>query len=152
MIFDLFRDLMKIALIIGGLYFVFTLYVRHKQHSWLECLKKRRIAILLTLALIVSVIKLSEDILAGESGPFDMAILLFIHNHVSSMQTGLFEAVTLTGSSLFLFPLATAATIALLFVRRRFEALLLATSMISCEIVVYVVKAAVDRTRPKLWG
>lgn len=71
--------------------------------------------------------------------------------HVPRTLTGFFEAITFTGSFRVLFPLATVVTIALLCVRRRFEALLLATSVISAATVVYVTKTAVGRVRPALW-
>jgi undecaprenyl-diphosphatase len=99
----------------------------------------------------VSAIKVSEDVLGGESGPIDKAILVFIHGHVPGTLTGFFEAITFTGSSRVLFPLAAAATVALLCLRRRFEALLLAASVILGATVVYAVKTAVGRARPALW-
>jgi undecaprenyl-diphosphatase len=125
--------------------------VRRKQPTWSEPVEKRRLAILLMLVLAVSAIKVSEDVLGGESGLIDEAILLFIRNHVPNTLTGFFEAVTFTGSSRVLFPIATVATVALLCARRRFEALLLAASVISGATVVYVIKAVVGRTRPALW-
>ena len=151
MIFELIEDIAKLALIVAGLYFAFGAYVRRKQQAWSEPMEKRRLAVLLALVLVVSAIKVSEDVLGGESGPIDEAILVFIRSHVPSTLTGFFEAVTFTGSSWALFPLATAATIALLFARRRFEALLLAASVISGAVVVYVVKTVVGRARPELW-
>jgi undecaprenyl-diphosphatase len=150
-IFELVEDTAKVALIVACLYFVLGAYVHQKQPAWFEPLEKRRLTTLLVLVLTVSAIKVSEDVLGGESGPIDRAILLFIHGHVPSTLTGFFEAVTLTGSSRFLFPLATAVTIALLCTRHRFEALLVAASVISGAIVIYVVKTVVDRARPALW-
>jgi undecaprenyl-diphosphatase len=105
----------------------------------------------LVLVLAVSAIKVSEDVLGGESGPIDEAILMFIRGHVPGTLTGFFEAITFTGSSRVLFPLATAATMALLCARRSFEALLLAASVISGATVVYIVKSVVGRARPALW-
>src|SRR5467141_1531466 len=105
--------------------------VRRTRPAWSGPLEKRRLTILSVLVLAVSAIKVSEEAIGGESGPIDQAILLFIHRHVP---------VTLTGSSKVLFPLASAATIALLFARRRLEALLLAASVIGAAAVVYVVK------------
>ncbi|MEP6997356.1 MAG: phosphatase PAP2 family protein [Betaproteobacteria bacterium] len=151
MIFDLIEDIAKMALIVAGLYFVFGAYVHHRQRAWSEPLAKRRFAILLAIVLVVSAMKVSEDVLGGESGPIDEAILMFIHSHVPSSLTGFFEAVTLTASSYFLLPLAMAATIALLFLRHPFEALLLAASVISGAIVVYVLKMLIARARPELW-
>lgn len=151
MIFELIEDIAKLSLIVAGLYFALSAYVRRKQPTWSEPVEKRRLAILLMLVLAVSAIKVSEDVLGGESGLIDEAILLFIRNHVPNTLTGFFEAVTFTGSSRVLFPIATVATVALLCARRRFEALLLAASVISGATVVYVIKAVVGRTRPALW-
>lgn len=126
-------------------------YSVNERPAWSGPLEKRRLSILLVLVLAVSAIKVSEDVIGGESGPIDKAILLFIRSHVPGTLTGFFEAVTFTGSSKVLFPLATAATIALLCARRRLEALLLAASAISGAAAVYVVKTVVGRARPALW-
>lgn len=151
MIFELIEDIAKLSLIIASLYFALGAYVRRKQPAWSEPLEKRRFAVLFVLVLAVSAIKVSEDALGGESGPIDEAILLFIHSLVPSALTGVFEAVTLSGSSRVMFPLAAVATIVLLIAKRRFEALLLAASVISGATVVYAVKTVVGRARPALW-
>jgi membrane-associated phospholipid phosphatase len=150
-IFEILQDTTKLALIVACLYFALGAYVRRRQPAWSGPLHKRRLGVLLVFVLAVSAIKVSEDVLGGESGPIDKAILVFIHGHVPGTLTGFFEAITFTGSSKVLFPLATAATIALLCARRRFEALLLAASVIIAAAVVYVVKTAVGRARPALW-
>ncbi len=151
MIFEIIEDTAKLALIVACLYFALGAYVRRKRPAWSEPLGKRRLAVLLLLLLSVSAIKVSEDVPGGESGPIDEAILVFIRGHVPSALTGFLEAVTFTGSLRVLFPFATAGTIALLRLRRRFEALLVATSVISATVVVYVIKMAVGRARPALW-
>lgn len=152
MIFELIEDIAKLALIVVCLYFVLGAYVRRKQPAWSKPLEKRRLTTLLVLVLAVSAVKVSEDVLGGESGPIDRAILLFIHSHVPSTLTGFFEVVTFTGSPMVLFPLAAVVTIALLYARQRFEALLVAASVISGAMVIYVIKTVVGRTRPALWG
>lgn len=151
MIFELIEDIAKLALIVACLYFVLGAYVRRHQPAWSKPLEKRRLTTLLVLVLATSAVKLSEDVLGGESGPIDKAILLFIHRHVPRTLTGFFEAVSLTGSSRVLFPLVAVATIVLLWTRHRFEALLVAASVISGAMVIYVVKMVVSRTRPALW-
>ena len=151
MIFELIADIAKLALIVACLYFVLGVYVRRQQPAWSEPLEKRRLTTLLVLVLAACAVKVSEDVLGGESGPIDRAILLFIHSHDPSTLTGFFEAVSFTGSSRVLFPLTAIATIALLYARHRFEALLVAASVISGVIVIYVVKMVVDRARPALW-
>ncbi|MEO8675553.1 MAG: phosphatase PAP2 family protein [Casimicrobiaceae bacterium] len=152
MIFEFIEDFAKLALIVTGLYFVLGAYVRRRQPAWSGAVGRRRFAILLAFALFVSAIKVTEDALGGESGPVDEAILDFIHRHAPSSLNGFFGTVTFTGSSWILVPLTVVATTALLLARRRFEALLLATSAISGAIVVYVVKMAAGRARPALWA
>lgn len=147
----IFEDVAKLALIVACLYFILGAYVRREQPAWTAPLEKRRLAILLVLVLAASAVKLSEDVLGGESGPIDRTILLFIHRHAPGTLTGFFEAVSFTGSFRALFPLATVASIALLYARHRFEAFLVATSVISAALVIYVVKTAVGRARPALW-
>lgn len=151
MIFELTKDIAELALIVACLYFVLSAYVNRSQPAWSGQLEKRRLATLLVLVLAVSVVKLSEDVLDGESGPIDRAILLFIHRYIPGTLTRFFEALTLTGSSWVMFPLTAVTTIVLLWTRRRFEALLVAASVISGSMVIYVVKAAVGRIRPALW-
>ena len=152
MIFELIKDTTKLALIVASLYFALGAYVSRKQPAWSGPLEKRRLVIVWVLVLAASAIKVSEDVLGGESGPIDEAILLFIRGHVSGRLTGFFEAITFTGSFRVLFSLATGATITLLCVRRRFEALLLATSVISAATVVYVVKTLTAATREARQG
>jgi len=151
-IFELIEDISKLALIVAGLYFVLGEYARLKQPSWTKTLDKRRLTILWVLVLVATAVKVSEDVLGGESGLIDRAILLFIHNHVPSTLNVICEAITFTGSSKVLFPLAALVTITLLWAKRRFEALLVASSVISAVAVIYVVKMLVGRVRPDLWN
>ncbi len=151
MIFELIADIVKLPLIVVCLYLALRTYVRHEQPTWSAPVRKRRLAILLILVLAVSAIKVSEDVLGGESGPVDAAILLFVHKHAPGNLTGLFEAITYTGSSTVLFPLTTAVVIALLLARRRFDAALLTASVVGGAAVVYMIKTLVGRTRPALW-
>lgn len=152
MIFELIEDIAKLTFIVACLYFVLGTYARYRKPAWSEPLDKRRLTTLMVLVLAASAVKLSEDVLGGESGPIDRAILLFIHSHVPGTLTWLFEAITFTGSARVLFPLAAVAAIALVWTRRRFEALLIAASVISGAMVVYIVKMMVGRARPALWG
>ncbi len=151
MFIELIEDIAKMALIIASLYFALRAYVHRSQPAWSEPLEKRRFAVLFMFVFAVSAIKVSEDVLGRESGPIDEAILLYIHNLVPSALTSVFEVVTLSGSSRVIFTLATVTTIVLLIAKRRFEALLLAISVISGTIVVFVLKTVVGRTRPDLW-
>jgi len=149
--FELTKDIVKLTLIAACLYFALGAYARRKQPAWTALLEKRRFGVLLLLILAVTAIKVSEDAVSGESGPIDALVLQFIHTHVPAALNGFFEAATLSGSIVVLFPLSTVIIVALLFARRRFEALLLAGSVIGGEIVVFVLKALVLRARPALW-
>ena len=139
------------ALIVGCLYFVLGEAVRRMRPAWSEPMGKRRLITLWVLILAVSAIKLTEDVIGGESGPIDRVILLFIHGHFPRALNGFFEAVTSTGSFWVLFPLAAGTSIALLWARRRLESLLVAASVISAVMVIYIVKMVVGRARPALW-
>ena len=150
-IFELIKDLAKLALIVACLFYVFGAYVRHYQPEWSKPLEKRRLTTLLVLVLAASAVKVSEDVLGGESGPIDKAILLYIHNHVSGTFTGFFEAVSFTGSTRFLFPLVALMTVGLLWAQNRFDALLVSGSVIAAAVMIYLVKMAVGRVRPNLW-
>ncbi|MFZ3086553.1 MAG: phosphatase PAP2 family protein [Methylotenera sp.] len=151
MIFKLIEELVELALIVTSLYFVIGTYLRYNQPEWVEPKEKHRLTILFVLILIVTIVKVSEDVLNGESGHIDRIILLFIHGLVPSALVSIFEAVTLTGSSRLLFPLATVVTVALLCAKRRAEALLVSASVLSGAIVIYFVKMMTIRTRPSLW-
>lgn len=144
-------DAGKLVLIIYCLHWAIRTYVKLQQPAWSIPLAKRRLAVLLILVLAVLATKLIEDVLDGESGIIDKAILLFIHRHAPNNLMGFFEWVTFTGSSKFLLPLTISSVIAMLFARRRFDALLLLTSVLSATAAVYVIKIAVNRARPTLW-
>lgn len=150
-IFELIEDITKLTLIVACLYFVLGAYVRLQQPNWSEPLEKRRLTLLLMLVLAVLAIKLSEDVLGGESGPIDKALLLFIHAHIPISLTGFFEAVTWSGSSWFIFPLAAAVTLALLWSKHRFEAFLVAATVTSAAILIFILKMLIGRVRPALW-
>lgn len=151
MIFEIIEDIVKLAFIVTSLYLALRYFVRKKQPVFSETLEKRRFAVLLGLIVVVLAVKISEDVLGGESGPVDKAVLLFIHSHVPASMTPFFTIITFTGSSKFLIPFTSAIAILLLLARRRSEALLLATSVITAALVVYIIKILVARTRPALW-
>lgn len=151
MIFKLIEEITELTLVVACLYFILKLYLQHSQSERIEALGKRHLTILFVLILVVTIIKVSEDVLGGKSGQIDRIILLFIHGLVPGSLINFFEAVTLTGSSKFLFPLATVVTITLLCIRYRPEAILVATSVISSAIVIYVIKMMTNRIRPEMW-
>ena len=151
MTFELIKDLVQLALISAALYFTLGAYVHRMQPAWSAFLKRRRFGVLLLLVLAVVALKVSEDVVNEESGPFDQLVLQFIHTNVPPSLNGFFAAATFTGSAYFLVPLSTVLVGALVFAKRGFEALLLTISVISGAIVVYILKAFVNRTRPTLW-
>jgi membrane-associated phospholipid phosphatase len=149
--FELIKDIVKLALIVAFLYLALAVYSGWKQPAWSALVEKRRFAILLALVLAVIGIKVSEDAINLESGPFDLLALQFIHANVPIALTGLFEAATISGSAGVLSPLVIIMVVALLCAKRRYEALLLSASVVSGAMMVYVLKAVVGRARPRLW-
>jgi undecaprenyl-diphosphatase len=152
MILRVIEEITELLLIVASFYLILSFYVHRYQPTWSKPLQDRRFKTLLALILLVTAIKVSEDVLGGESGLIDSSILVFIHRHVANSMNGLFEIVTFTGSSNVLFPLAAMTTIILLYQNHRAEALLLATSVISSACAIYVIKIIVNRSRPALWN
>lgn len=151
MFFELIEDIVKLTIIIACLYFSISIYVGSQHPSWSEPLEKRRFTILLGLILAVIAIKISEDVLYKESGAFDKAIMLYIHAYVPGSLNGIFEIITNSASLKVLLPLTIIVTLLLLYAKRRIEATLFASSVVSSAIIVYIVKIVVDRDRPLLW-
>src|SRR6185503_19971470 len=139
------------ALIVAFFHFSLIVYLGWKQPAWSAFAEKRRFAILLALVLAVVGIKIGEDAVNQESGPFDVLVLQLIHANVPPALDGIFAAATVTGSASVLFPLVLIVDAALLSIGRRFEALLLTVSVVSSALIVYAMKAAVGRARRALW-
>ena len=151
MILEFIFDLGKLLLIISCIRWGIRTYVQLQQPTWSAPLAKRRLTVLLLLVLGVLAVKLIEDVIDEESGIVDKTILLSVHKYVPHQLKDFFEVVTYTGSFNFLLVLTVVSAIALLLVRRRFDALLLSVSVLSAAVAVYVVKLAVNRIRPTLW-
>jgi len=151
MILELIEDIVKLTCIVAVLYVALQYFIRNKRPALSESLEKRRLAVLFGLVLLVLALKIGEDVLGGESGPIDRAVLLFIHSHVPAAMTPFFEVITFTGSSKFLFPFTVFITVLLILTRHHSEAFLLAVSQISAVLVIVAIKAAVARDRPALW-
>ncbi len=151
MLFNVVVDIAKLSLIVVCAFALLSAYARRRSLHWTEHLAKRRLAVLGMLTLAVIGIKLTEDVVAEESGPVDEAILWFVRDHVPTMLNGFFAAITVSGSAMFLIPLAALVALALWVVRRRFEATLLLASMIAATVVVWSAKSIVGRARPALW-
>lgn len=144
-------DIAGTGLIVAALYIALGMYVRRRWPAWAKRLGRRRLGLFLLLILAVAAVKVTEDALSGDSRPIDEAILWFARRHVPGSLGGFFEVVTFTASARILFPLTAGAVVALLLVKRRSEALILAASVISAATIVYVVKTAAGRVRPALW-
>lgn len=151
MIFELFADTAKMGFIVFCLYAAFRTYVHLRQPEWSKLLERRRLAILSTLVLAVLVIKVTEDVLGGESGPIDRVILDFLHARVATALTAVFEVITVSGSASVLVPAVFVATVALWYRKHRREAILLTASALTGAGLVYIVKRLVGRARPELW-
>ena len=74
-----------------------------------------------------------------------------MHSHVPQSLAGFFNTITLSSSARFLVPASVLAITVLLLARRRFEAVLMASSMVIAPLAVYLLKLAFERTRPVLW-
>jgi len=151
MIVELLEDIVKLAFIVAACYCALGVFVRWRQPGFTAALEKRRVAILFGLVLVVLALKISEDVLGGESGPVDNGVLLFIHSHVPGALTPFFSVITFTGSAKFLFPVTLLITVLLLLAKHRSEALLLVVSVISAALIVFIIKTLVGRQRPTLW-
>jgi undecaprenyl-diphosphatase len=144
-------EIVELVLVVACLFVALRVYARHWQPTWSVPLQRRRRATVWALVVAVLATKVTEDVLGGESGPIDTAVLTFIRAHVPDAVTGPFETITLTGSARVLVPLVSLTTLVLLAAQRRFEAVLLVASTLGGAAIVYVVKTLVGRARPDLW-
>ena len=151
MVVELFTDALKLGFIVFCLFAVIRAYAHRRQPSWSILLEQRRLGVVSVLVLVALTIKVTEDVVGGESGPIDRAILLFIQANGSAALTAFFAAITLSGSAKVLTPVVSLITLALWYRKHREEAFLLAASALSGVGLVYVVKKAVGRARPDLW-
>jgi len=148
---ELLFDLAKLAFFVVGAYLVLRAWARRRRPDWARHLTRRRLAVLGVLTLAMSAVKVIEDVVAQESGPVDTALMWFVREHVPAALNGFFGAVTWSGSARALVPASVVAVVALLAARRRFEALLMGSSMVTATLLVYALKALVGRARPALW-
>lgn len=144
-------DAAKLMLIAAGFYFGLGIYLRRTRPTWSEPLEKRRLIIASLIVLAVLILDVTEDAIGGDSGPIDRSILLFLHRHAPIALHDFFVGVTFTGSSTVLVPLTIVCSLALALAKHRFEAILLLATLTSSALVIYAVKAIVDRDRPALW-
>ena len=149
--FELVSDVAKLGLFVACAHVALNAWSRRRRPQWTEPLTRRRFAVLGTLTLVVSAIKVIEDVVAKESGVVDEAVLWFVRDHVPAALGGFFNAVSLSGSARVLLPVAFLATVMLLVFRRGFEAFLLGVSAATAPLLVYALKTLVGRARPALW-
>jgi undecaprenyl-diphosphatase len=151
MILELVEDIVKLTCIVAALYLALRYFIQNKRPGLSKALGKRRLAVLFGLVLLVLALKISEDVLGGESGPIDKVTLLYIHSHIPASLTPFFTAITFTGSAKFLLPFTALITFMLFLARYHSEAMLLAVSQISAVLVIVIIKMLVARDRPALW-
>lgn len=151
MLIGLLIDVVKLSLIVAGVYAAVNALARRRRPDWADHLTQRRVAVLSMLALAAIAVKLIEDVVVKESGPVDTAILWWVRAHTPADLAGAFTALTQSGSAAFLVPVALTSVLVLLMFRRRREAVLLAMSLITANLVVYGLKTIVGRARPDLW-
>ncbi|MBC7625298.1 MAG: phosphatase PAP2 family protein [Aeromicrobium sp.] len=151
MLIELLADIAKLSLIIACAFAGLNVYAHRTHRDWAVRLTQRRLAVLAVLTLAVSGVKVIEDVVAKESGPVDEMIMWLVREYVPTALTGFFTLVILSGSAGFILPAALLSTAALYIARRHFEAVIMAVSMITAPLVIYVLKMIVDRSRPALW-
>jgi len=122
-----------------------------RRDRWHARFRQRRWTYALLIAAAVVLVKVTEDVLAHESGALDRALLLDVHHEVPAWTLAFFGLATNTGSMKFLAPLAGILVMLLWLARRRFEAAQLVCTLATSSLVVYVAKTAVGRVRPALW-
>lgn len=151
MLMEAIFDILKLGFFVLCAYFGLNAYSRRRRPDWVAQLTMRRVTVLGLLTLAAVAIKVIEDVLDHESGPVDAAVLWFVRDHVPAAWSGFFSVVTLSGSAAFLLTLGSLAALVALFAKRWFEAMLLASSLATATLLVYVLKAMVGRARPDLW-
>lgn len=100
LLFEVVSDVAKLGLFVAFAHLALNAWSRRKRPQWTEALTRRRFAVLGILTLVVSAIKVIEDVLARESGVVDEAVLWFVRDHVPAALGGFFSAVTQSGSAL----------------------------------------------------
>ena len=135
-----------------GPVFALGALVRGGRAAWATPLSKRGVASLIALVLLVAAMEVTEDALGGESGPIRPGGVIVYpparSGHADRvLRSGVIYRVGKLGS----LRLTIVTTIAFLLAGRRFQALLLATSVTSSAIVVYAIKTISGRALAVLW-
>lgn len=149
---EVLADLAKLAFFSYGAYRLLGAYARRRQPGWAAQFTRRRLSVLGALVMVMTAIKLIEDVLSKEAGPVDAALLWWLHGLVPPSLSGFFSALTLSGATTFLLPATLAAVAALGLAKRAREAWLMAATMLSATLLIYALKSLVMRERPELWS
>lgn len=151
MLMEAIFDVLKLGFFVLCAYVGLSAYSRRRRPDWAAHLSLRRVTVVGLLTLAAVAIKVIEDVVDRESGPVDTAVLWFVRDHVPTALAGVFSLITLSGSAAFLLTLGSLAALVALFAKRWFEAMLLASSLATATLLVYLLKAIVGRARPELW-
>ena len=151
---ELVLDVAKIAVLAWLSY----LAIRRLGTHFGKRYEDRRLWLLILLGAALMAIKVSEDVINGESSVVDQAILVWLHSHTSTSLAYAAGIVTLSGSWMTLLPLSVISVALLVALQRRQEALYLAATVVGGQLLCYIMKLAVGRARPALsehnwyWG
>ncbi|WP_162823651.1 phosphatase PAP2 family protein [Lysobacter sp. TY2-98] len=138
------------AIVIGSFAAVSLFSQRHVR--WARGFRHGWFLILLVIASIAVLTQVLEEVLGQESTAIDRAILEWIHGRVPAGALGFFNALTWTGSSRVVVPVASLLVVVALWRKQRFEALQVALTTALAGLVIYFAKTAVARPRPDLWS
>ena len=144
---EIMLDVAKIAVLAWLSY----LAIRRLGTHFGKRFEDRRLWLLVLLSAALMAIKVSEDVIGGESSVVDQALLVWLHSHTSPSLTYAADIVTISGSWMTLLPLSVISVALLLAIQRRQEALYLAATVMAGQLLTYVLKLAVGRARPELW-
>ncbi|TBR13083.1 MAG: phosphatase PAP2 family protein [Lysobacter sp.] len=138
-----------VALVAGA--FVLSSLLSRRVTGWSTGFRRRRWTVLTICAALIVLAQVSEEVLGRESDAVDKALLLAVHAAVPASLMGLFDALTVTASAVFIMPAVGAGAVLLLITGRRRDALQLVLTTALASAVIYVVKTSIGRTRPALW-
>ncbi|HEX8907523.1 MAG TPA: phosphatase PAP2 family protein [Longimicrobiaceae bacterium] len=104
--------------------------------------------ILICVALFAA---LADEVMEGDTLPFDRAVLLWMDRHSSPMLTGLALDVTALGAGTVVWLLVIVASVFLWVSRHRYSAALLWVSILGSGLINSVMKLFFNRPRPHLF-
>ena len=126
---EIMLDVAKIAVLAWLSY----LAIRRLGTHFGKGFEDRRLWLLVLLSAALMAIKVSEDVVGGESSGVDQAILVWLHSHTSPSLAYAAGIVTISGSWMTLLPLSVFSVAWLLAIHRRQEALYLAATVVGGE-------------------